>query len=97
MAHSTTRDKVMEAGDQLSAKACGVIRTAEQTAGDLAQKAQERLDSLSQVASDYVQQGQKKAQQLTRSVSGEVRERPMAALLAAAGLGLLIGVYLKRR
>ncbi len=46
MTHSTTCETMKEAGDQLGAKACGAMRTAEQTAGDWAQKAQNNLDSL---------------------------------------------------
>ena len=78
-------------------KACQAMRTAEQTAGDWTHKAQDNLDSLARVASGYVAQGQKKSEELGHTVSGEVRERPVAALLAAAGLGFLLGVLLKRR
>jgi len=86
-----------EAGDQLSGKACGAMRTAEQTAGEWTQIAQNNLDSLARAASGYVEQGQQKARELGRTVTGEVQERPVAALLAAAGLGFLLGVILKRR
>ncbi len=86
-----------ETGGQLGSQACEAMRSAQQTAGDWTQKAQDNLQSLTKVASDYVGQGQQKAQELGRTISGKVQERPVAALLAAAGLGLLLGVILKRR
>ena len=100
MSHSTARetmDTLHQTANQLGANACGVMRNAQDTASDWTQKAQENLESLANATSDYVEQGQKKAQELGRTVTDKVHERPLAALLAAAGAGFLLGVILKRR
>jgi len=86
-----------KAADQLGTTACEALHGTQETAGEWAQKAQNNLESLTKVAAGYVEQGQQKAQELGRMVSGQVQVRPVSALLAAAGLGFLLGVVLNRR
>ncbi|MGA2253618.1 MAG: hypothetical protein ABSG53_03075 [Thermoguttaceae bacterium] len=100
MAHSTTSetmDKLQQSADQLGTNACGMMRSAQETAADWTQKAQDNLEALSNAASGYVEEGQKTAKALGRTVSQKVQESPVAALLLAAGLGILVGIMLKRR
>jgi ElaB/YqjD/DUF883 family membrane-anchored ribosome-binding protein len=97
MAHSTAFETMKDKADEMSNKACGAIHVAEDAAVDCARKAQSSLDALAKAATSYVEQGQQRAQELSRTVSGKVQERPVSALLAAAGLGFLLGVILNRR
>ena len=97
MAHSNTCQTMKETADQLSSRACGAMNQAQDAASDWAQKAQNNLEALSKAANQYVEQGQQTAQKLGRTVSGKVQERPVAALLAAAGLGFLLAVIIHRR
>ncbi len=97
MTHSSTCQTVKDVSNQLSATACGAARTAEEAVGQWTEKAQNNLETMTKAASSYAEQGQQKAQELGRAVTGKVKERPLATLLAAAGLGFLLGVMLRRR
>jgi ElaB/YqjD/DUF883 family membrane-anchored ribosome-binding protein len=100
MSSSTTYDTVERAQDaakQMSDRASQMLHNARQTAGQWTQKVQDNLESLSDAASDYVGQGREKAEALGRAVGGQVRERPVSALLLAAGIGFLLGIVLRRR
>ncbi len=48
-------------------------------------------------AGTYYQQGKEKATELTEKAEGFVREQPIKSVLIAAGVGLLLGILLRRR
>jgi ElaB/YqjD/DUF883 family membrane-anchored ribosome-binding protein len=58
--------------------------------------ATEKYNQFSDQAKDYYNQGRDAAQQWEQSIEGYVQEKPMQALLIAAGVGLLLGVLWKR-
>jgi ElaB/YqjD/DUF883 family membrane-anchored ribosome-binding protein len=96
-ATNETMEKAKEIADQWRGKASGIMRGAQETAGKWTHKVQDNLESLTDTASGYAKQGREKAEALGRTVSGQVQERPVSALLLAAGLGFLLGVFLLRR
>lgn len=59
--------------------------------------AKEKLGEARQVASDYYEQGRERVGELEQQVEGYVRQRPMTAILIAAGAGALLGFLLSRR
>jgi ElaB/YqjD/DUF883 family membrane-anchored ribosome-binding protein len=93
MSHSATCETIEEAVEQAGAKA----RDAQDAVGQWVHRAQENLHSVKDAASTCVSRGQEKFGELNRTVSSQVKERPVAALLAAAGFGFLLGMVLKRR
>jgi ElaB/YqjD/DUF883 family membrane-anchored ribosome-binding protein len=97
MSQSTACETMKEAVQQVGAKSRETVREAEDAVGQWTQKARENLQSIRNAASACVSRGQEKAGELGRTVSGKVQEWPVAALLAAASLGFLLGVVLKRR
>ncbi len=48
-------------------------------------------------AGAYYQQGKEKAGELTEKTQDYVREQPIKSVLIAAGVGLLLGILLRRR
>jgi ElaB/YqjD/DUF883 family membrane-anchored ribosome-binding protein len=59
--------------------------------------AQEKYESLRDAASDYYETGRERAQQWEEGLEGYVQDKPVKALLIAAGVGFLLGAIWKRR
>jgi ElaB/YqjD/DUF883 family membrane-anchored ribosome-binding protein len=60
--------------------------------------AREKLDQARQVASRMVDRGRQKVGEQREQLESYVRERPLNAVLIAAGVGILLGyVYGRRR
>jgi ElaB/YqjD/DUF883 family membrane-anchored ribosome-binding protein len=74
-----------------------VVHGAQDAAIDFARRAQEGLGAAKDVASRYVRQGRETVEALGRTVEGQVKEWPLSALLVAAGIGVLVGVFAARR
>jgi len=90
-------ERAQQAAAEMGDKAAGAVRAARETAGDWTQKAQEHLRPITDAASSYIEQGRQKAEAIGHTVTDQVQERPVSALLAAAGIGFLLGVLLVRR
>jgi ElaB/YqjD/DUF883 family membrane-anchored ribosome-binding protein len=74
-----------------------VLRTVRQFGSELTRSMKQRATGLRETAADCVKQGRKKARSLERSVERRIEDRPLTSLLAAAGLGLLVGMICTRR
>jgi len=61
------------------------------------EKAQQVMSQVRERASAYYSQGREKAADYTHRVEDMVREQPMKSVLIAAGVGLLLGMLLRRR
>lgn len=59
--------------------------------------AQEKVDHVRSAMTDYYKQGKAKAQELEHSLEDKIRTHPIQAVLVAAGVGLVIGLLLRRR
>jgi ElaB/YqjD/DUF883 family membrane-anchored ribosome-binding protein len=58
--------------------------------------ATEKYNQFSDQAKDYYNQGREAAQNVEQNIESYVQEKPIQALLIAAGVGLLLGVLWKR-
>lgn len=74
-----------------------VLRTVRQFGSDVSRSMKQRAEGLREKAAGCIKQGRKKARSLERSVERRIEKRPLSTLLAAGGLGLLIGVLATRR
>lgn len=74
-----------------------VLRTVRQFGSEVSRTMKQGAAGLREKAADCLTQGRKKARKLERSVERRIERRPLSSLLAAAGLGLLIGVLAARR
>ena len=58
--------------------------------------ASERYTQLRDQAADYYNQGRQRAQEWEQSLESYVQEKPLQAVLIAAGVGVLLGLLWKR-
>ena len=59
-------------------------------------QATQQYDQLRTQASEYYEQGRQRAMDMEQNLEQYVQEKPIQALLMAAGVGLLLGILWKR-
>ncbi len=64
--------------------------------GQVRDAATEKYGQLRDQATDYYEQGRQRATEMEQSLEQYVQEKPIQALLMAAGVGMLLGVLWKR-
>jgi ElaB/YqjD/DUF883 family membrane-anchored ribosome-binding protein len=64
--------------------------------GQVRDQAREKYEQFSGQAHDYYDQGRQKAQEWEQGLESYVQEKPIQALLIAAGVGMLLGILWKR-
>jgi ElaB/YqjD/DUF883 family membrane-anchored ribosome-binding protein len=85
------------ARDAVTEQAANLRETAADRAAELRTAAAERAGQLRDTASEYYERGRERAMGLEQSLEERVREKPLQALLMAAGLGVLVGMFWNRR
>jgi ElaB/YqjD/DUF883 family membrane-anchored ribosome-binding protein len=65
--------------------------------GQVRDAAREKYQQLSEQAQEYYQHGRQKAQEWEEGLESYIQEKPLQAVLIAAGIGVLIGLLWKRR
>jgi ElaB/YqjD/DUF883 family membrane-anchored ribosome-binding protein len=58
--------------------------------------ARDKYDELREQAGNYYSQGRERAQEWEQSLESYVQEKPIQAVLMAAGIGVLLGLLWKR-
>jgi len=79
------RDKAQKVGEDLR-----------DLGGQVREAARDKYDQLSGEARAFYDQGRDKAHEWEAGIESYVREKPVQALLVAAGVGLLLGALWKR-
>ena len=80
------------------ANKAGEVRQNLQEMGSLARgAAQETVEQLRETATDYYNTSRDRAYELEQSIESRIREKPLNAVLIAAGVGILAGIMLMRR
>lgn len=64
--------------------------------GQVRDAAREKYNELSESAQEYYQQGRQKAQEWEEGLESYIQEKPLQAVLIAAGVGMLLGLLWKR-
>jgi ElaB/YqjD/DUF883 family membrane-anchored ribosome-binding protein len=64
--------------------------------GQVRDSATQQYEQLRDQASDYYQQGRQRAMEMEESLEQYVQEKPIQALLIAAGVGMFLGLLWKR-
>jgi ElaB/YqjD/DUF883 family membrane-anchored ribosome-binding protein len=59
--------------------------------------ANDTLNMLSDNASGYYKEGMEKVQGLEKNLEGKIRNNPLQSVLIAAGIGLILGAFWRRR
>jgi ElaB/YqjD/DUF883 family membrane-anchored ribosome-binding protein len=82
--------------DQLRDKAAEVTQNLRDIGGQVRDAASEKYSQLRDQASEYYNQSKEAATQWEQSLESYVQEKPLQAVLIAAGVGLLLGLLWKR-
>ena len=69
---------------------------AQEVVGNVKDAANEQYEHLRDTAEEYYEMGRDTAQQRQRGLEEYVQEKPVKALLIAAGVGMLMGILWKR-
>jgi ElaB/YqjD/DUF883 family membrane-anchored ribosome-binding protein len=77
-------------------KAAKVTEELREIGGHVRDAAREKYENLSEEARAYYEHGKEKAHEWEEGLESYVREKPLRAVLIAAGVGLLLGVLWKR-
>ena len=80
----------------VSDKAAEVGQNLRDLGGQVRDQAREKYEQLSDQARNYYDQGRQAAQEWEQGLESYVQEKPMQALLIAAGVGMLLGILWKR-
>ena len=59
--------------------------------------ANDTMNLLSKNASGYYKEGMEKVQGLEKTLEGKIRQNPLQSVLIAAGVGLILGAFWRRR
>ena len=60
------------------------------------EQAGQQFEQMREQASDYYEQGRQRAMEMEQTLEQYVQEKPIQALLIAAGVGMLLGMIWKR-
>ncbi|HEY2588320.1 MAG TPA: hypothetical protein VGI81_21450 [Tepidisphaeraceae bacterium] len=64
--------------------------------GQVRDQAQQKYNEMSDQAREYYEQGRQKAQEWEQGLESYIQEKPLQAVLIAAGVGVLLGLLWKR-
>ena len=85
------------ATDDLKSKAVEVGENLREMGSQVGDVAREQFHRVRDRAAEVVESGRKRAREFEEGLEGYVQDRPLKSLLIAAGVGLLIGLWWRRR
>ncbi len=83
--------------EQLRSQAVRVKEDVEELGHIAKDVAREKYEELREHAGDYVKAGRAKAKEWEENIEGQIREHPVRSILIAAGIGLVVGLLIRRR
>ena len=89
MADAQSHDKPQTLGTQIQ----NVGTQVKETVQDMGTQAKETMQA---AGTQVYEQGRKSLQDLNRTIEGQIRQRPLQALLVAGGIGVLLGLLWRR-
>lgn len=91
------RDHVKKAADDARSSASRVAEHLREAGADVKQAATEQVGHMAEQAGQYYRKGKQRAMEWEGSLEDCVREKPLKSLLIAAGIGVLLGAFWRRR
>ena len=88
-AGAQVRDRAQEAGAQVRDKA-------QEAGAQVRDKAQEMVRQGKETASDSYQQGRQQMEAVEHTLEDGIRAKPLQSVFIAAGIGMLLGLVLKK-
>lgn len=92
-AQQTMSDMASRAQDRLE----GLRDTANQFIEQGRERAGDYMEQGRDLAQQYIEQGRDRALEIERTLEGQIREQPLRAVLTAAGIGFVLGIFFMRR
>lgn len=89
-------DAAAQVGQNLRDMGTQVRDMAADKYGQVREQATERYSQLRDQATDYYEQGRQRATNWEQGVESYIHEKPIQAVLMAAGVGVLLGLLWKR-
>lgn len=89
-------DNTENTTDQLRDKAGEAAENLKNLGGQVRDAAAENFGNYRQQANEYISEGRETAREWERSLETFVQEKPLQAVLVAAGVGMLLGLIWKR-
>ena len=100
---SDIKSRIGDTGNSISGNAGNLNETAQKVSQNLRdlgtqvrESAKEKYEQYSDQARNYYDQGRETAQEWEQSLESYVHEKPVQAVLIAAGVGLLLGLLWRR-
>ena len=98
------KETVQTAGTQVKETAQNVGTQIKETVQNVGTQVRETMQDIGAQAKETMQtagtqvyeQGRESLQDLNRTIEGQIRERPLQALLVAGGIGVLLGLLWRR-
>jgi ElaB/YqjD/DUF883 family membrane-anchored ribosome-binding protein len=87
------KETVQAAGTQVKETAQDMGTYVKETAQDMGTQAKETMQA---AGTQVYEQGRESLQDLNRTLEGQIRQRPLQALLVAGGIGVLLGFLWQR-
>jgi ElaB/YqjD/DUF883 family membrane-anchored ribosome-binding protein len=91
------KEKAVHLGDKAQQMGTDAKDAVQHKLEQAKEAAHHQLDHAKESATQYMEQGREKATELTHKVEDYVRAEPTKSLLAAAGVGFVLGFLLIRR
>jgi ElaB/YqjD/DUF883 family membrane-anchored ribosome-binding protein len=88
---------VLTKREAISERASAIAKDFQDVRSATKQIANDSVDALRQTASDLLDEGRTQAQVVGKSIQSKVQEKPVKAVLIAAAVGFLAGVFCVRR
>lgn len=92
-AGTQVKETVQNVGTQIKETAQNVGTQVREAVQDIGTQAKETMQT---AGTQVYEQGRESLQDLNRTIEGQIRERPLQALLVAGGIGVLLGLLWRR-
>jgi ElaB/YqjD/DUF883 family membrane-anchored ribosome-binding protein len=87
------KETVQDVGTYVKETAQNIGAQVKETVQDMGTQAKETMQA---AGTQVYEQGRESLQDLNRTIEGQIRQRPLQALLVAGGIGVLLGVLWQR-
>jgi ElaB/YqjD/DUF883 family membrane-anchored ribosome-binding protein len=85
------------AADELKETVSEIGQNVREIGSEIGDLAREKFTDVRDQAAGYYKKGRKKASEWEEGVEDYIKEQPIKALLIAGGIGLLVGLFWRRR
>lgn len=94
--HGGSREAA-SATDHLKEHASEIGQDVRDLGGELGDAAREKFNEFRDQATGYYKKGRKKAAELEGGIEDYIKDQPIKAMMIAAGVGMLFGLFWRRR